>query len=388
MSLSPPGLAILIMLSLGCAGLTLAATPQRTQSELRALRERIERITRQVSRDAVERDRLSSNLRAAELSLGQGREEMARIGHEYADRSERRNALSQEEVQQQRALDEERAALAGQLRAAYLIGREEPLRLLLEARDPLRSARLFTYYGYLGRERAGQIAQITQHLQRLDQLDSELAQQQTQLAGLKAAQQSQLQQLEHLRTERARVLASLESAAHTREQSLARLQAQQADLEQLLKQLNHSLKEVPPPDTVSAFGRLLGQLRWPVSGHIKAGFGDTRASGVRWDGLVVATELGAPVRAVSAGRVVYADWLPGLGLLTIIDHGEGYLSLYGHNAQLYKAAGESVSAGDVIAAAGDTGGRPEPELYFEIRRSGRPVDPLPWFRERQPLPAQ
>ncbi|MGA2025428.1 MAG: hypothetical protein ABSH23_11790, partial [Steroidobacteraceae bacterium] len=190
MSLSPPGLAILIMLSLGCAGLTLAATPQRTQSELRALRERIERITRQVSRDAVERDRLSSNLRAAELSLGQGREEMARIGHEYADRSERRNALSQEEVQQQRALDEERAALAGQLRAAYLIGREEPLRLLLEARDPLRSARLFTYYGYLGRERAGQIAQITQHLQRLDQLDSELAQQQTQLAGLKAAQQS------------------------------------------------------------------------------------------------------------------------------------------------------------------------------------------------------
>ncbi|MGA2025177.1 MAG: peptidoglycan DD-metalloendopeptidase family protein, partial [Steroidobacteraceae bacterium] len=211
---------------------------------------------------------------------------------------------------------------------------------------------------------------------------------QTQLAGLKAAQQSQLQQLEHLRTERARVLASLESAAHTREQSLARLQAQQADLEQLLKQLNHSLKEVPPPDTVSAFGRLLGQLRWPVSGHIKAGFGDTRASGVRWDGLVVATELGAPVRAVSAGRVVYADWLPGLGLLTIIDHGEGYLSLYGHNAQLYKAAGESVSAGDVIAAAGDTGGRPEPELYFEIRRSGRPVDPLPWFRERQPLPAQ
>jgi len=375
------------MLSLGCAGLTLAATPQRTQSELRALRERIERITRQVSRDAVERDRLSSNLRAAELSLGQGREEMARIGHEYADRSERRNALAQEEVQQQRALDEERAALAGQLRAAYLIGREEPMKLLLEARDPLRSARLFTYYGYLGRERAEQIAQITQHLQRLDALDSELAQQQSQLVGLKAAQHSQLQQLEHLRAERARVLSSLESAAHTREQSLARLQAQQADLEQLLKQLNHSLKEVPPPDTVSAFGRLLGQLRWPVSGHIKAGFGDTRASGVRWDGLVVATEMGAPVRAVSAGRVVYADWLPGLGLLTIVDHGEGYLSLYGHNAQLYKAAGESVAAGDVIAAAGDTGGRPEPELYFEIRRSGRPVDPLPWFRERQPLTA-
>jgi septal ring factor EnvC (AmiA/AmiB activator) len=376
--------ASLIALGLGSAWLALAATPQRTQTELRALRERIERMTEQVSRDAVERDRLSSNLRAAELSLGQARGEMARIGHEYADRSERRNALSQEQAQQQRALNQARLALAGQVRAAYLLGREEPLKLLLEARDPLRSERIFSYYGYLGRARAEQIAQISQHLQRLDELDSELAQQQTQLVQLKSGQQTQLQELEHRHSERQRVLASLESVARTREQSLSRLKAQQADLEQLLTQLNHSLKEVPPPDTQSAFGRLLGQLRWPVTGHIKAQFGDIRASGVRWDGLLVATELGAPVKAVSAGRVVYADWLPGLGLLTIVDHGEGYLSLYGHNEHLYKAAGESVAAGDVIAAAGDTGGRPEPELYFEIRRAGRPVDPRPWFRERQP----
>jgi murein hydrolase activator len=384
MRLRTLALASLLALSLGGSWLLLAATPQRTQAELRALRERIEHMTQQVSRDAVERDRLSSNLRAAELSLGQARGEMARIGHEYADRSERRNSLAREETQQQRALDEERLALAGQVRAAYLIGREEPLKLLLEARDPLRSTRIFTYYGYLGRARAEQITRISQHLQRLDELDSELVQQQTQLVQLKASQQNQLQELEHRHADRQRVLASLESVARTREQSLARLKAQQADLEQLLKQLNHSLREVPPPDTQSAFGRLLGQLRWPVAGHVKAQFGDTRASGVRWDGLLVATELGAPVRAVSAGRVVYADWLPGLGLLAIVDHGEGYLSLYGHNEHLYKAAGESVAAGDVIAAAGDTGGRPEPELYFEIRRAGRPVDPRPWFRERQP----
>jgi septal ring factor EnvC (AmiA/AmiB activator) len=365
----------------------LAAAAPRTQAELHALRERIERITRQLSRDAVERDRLSSELRAAELSLGQARGEMVRIARDYADRAGHRNALSQDKLQQQRALDAARAALAGQLRAAYLIGREEPLKLLLEARDPLQSARMFAYYGYLGRARAEQIAQISQQLARLEELDTELAQQQAELAQLKAAQQGQLQELERRRAERSRVLASLESAAHTREQSLARLKAQQADLEQLLQQLDHSLKEVPPPDTTTAFGRLLGQLRWPVGGHVKAAFGDSRAAGVRWDGLLVATALGAPVRAVSAGRVVYADWLPGLGLLTIIDHGEGYLSLYGHNEQLYKAAGESVAAGEVIAAAGDTGGRPEPELYFEIRRGGRPVDPRPWFRDREPAPS-
>jgi septal ring factor EnvC (AmiA/AmiB activator) len=320
------------------------------------------------------------------MSVGQARGELARIAREYSDRSERRGALSADKSQQQRALNEERLALAGQLRAAYLIGREEPLKLLLAARDPLRNGRMFSYYGYFGRARARQISDIQQHVQRLDELDTELAQQQSELANLKDAQQSQLTLLEHSRSQRQKVLASLESEARTREQNLARLQSQQADLEQLLKELNRSLKSVPPPETASAFGRLRGQLPWPVAGRMTAAFGDTRASGVKWDGLVVATERGAPVKAVSAGRVVYADWLPGLGLLAIVDHGEGYLSLYGHNERLYKAAGESVAAGEVIAAAGDTGGRPEPELYFEIRRDGRPVDPRPWFRERRPDP--
>jgi murein hydrolase activator len=373
-----------LSLVIACAG--LAATPQKTEAQLRSLREKIEKITQQVSRGAVQRDRLSADLRAAELSVGQARAEMVRIGREYSDRSERRVALNTDKTQQQRALNDERLALAGQLRAAYLIGREEPLKLLLAARDPLRNGRMFTYYSYFGRARARQIADIQTHVQRLDELDTELAQQQTELATLKGAQQSQVTQLERSRGERQRVLASLESETRTREQNLARLKSQQADLEQLFKELNRSLKSVPPPDTATAFGRLRGQLPWPVAGHITAAFGDTRASGVKWDGLVVATERGAPVKAVSAGRVVYADWLPGLGLLAIIDHGEGYLSLYGHNERLYKAAGESVAAGEVIAAAGDTGGRPEPELYFEIRRAGRPVDPRPWFREHRPGP--
>ena len=132
-----------------------------------------------------------------------------------------------------------------------------------------------------------------------------------------------------------RVLASLDRAARTREQSLARLKSQQADLEQLLEQLNRSLQAaVPPPDTASAFGRLRGQLAWPVAGTSRPPSASSAPAAVRWDGMVVATERDAPVRAVSAGRVVYADWLPGLGLLAIVDHGEGYLSLYGHNDRL------------------------------------------------------
>jgi len=267
-----------------------------------------------------------------------------------------------------------------------MIGREEPLKLLLNQQDPLHSGRLFAYYGYFGRARAGQISDIQAQVQRLDAMDVELTQQQTELAGVKAAQQQQLQQFERARNDRQQVLASLTAAAHTREQSLARLKSQQADLEGLLQQLNRSLKSVAPPDNATAFGRSHGALSWPVAGQVTAKFGDNRASGVKWEGVVIATERDAPVKAVAAGRVVYADWLPGLGLLAIVDHGEGYLSLYGHNDRLLKAVGEPVEAGEPIAAAGDTGGRAAPELYFEIRRGGRPVDPAPWFKTRSPSP--
>jgi septal ring factor EnvC (AmiA/AmiB activator) len=382
----PLFIAILIALMALPATLAGAAAAGKTEAELRALREKIDRITQQVSRDALERDRLSGSLKAAELSVGQARAELSRDSRDYADRSARRNALAQTRLQQLVAQSHERAALAGQLRVAYMIGREEPLKLLLNQQDPLHSGRLFAYYGYFGRARAGQIAQLQTQVQRLDTLDGELAQQQTELAGLKAAQQQQLQQFEHARNDRQQVLASLTVAARTREQSLARLKSQQADLEGLLQQLNRSLKSVAPPDNATAFGRSRGALPWPVAGQVTAKFGDNRASGVKWEGVVIATERDAPVKAVAAGRVVYADWLPGLGLLAIIDHGEGYLSLYGHNDRLLKAVGEPVEAGEPIAAAGDTGGRAAPELYFEIRRAGRPVDPAPWFKTRSPSP--
>jgi septal ring factor EnvC (AmiA/AmiB activator) len=121
-----------------------------------------------------------------------------------------------------------------------------------------------------------------------------------------------------------------------------------------------------------------------VAGKVMASFGQTRAGGLKWDGVLLAGAQGAPVRAIYHGRVVYADWLSGLGLLTIIDHGDGYLSLYGHNERLFKEVGERVTAGDTIATVGDSGGRPTPGLYFEIRKGGHPIDPRPWFKSASP----
>jgi septal ring factor EnvC (AmiA/AmiB activator) len=380
--------ALLGLLLVSCALPAAAAAPteadaRKTEEQLQAVRSEIERITREVSEEQVERDRLTRELRASELSVGKARAALADVRRERSDTAARRAALATEKRTRASELAQNREALAGQMRAAYLIGRQEPLKLLLNQKDPALAGRMFAYYSYFGRARAGQIKLIEDDVQRLQELDTALEAEDAKLAELEKEQREQLQGLEQARAQRSHVLAGLEAQSHSRAQNLERLRSQQAGLEKLLRELRAAMERYPVEGN-DAFTRLRGKLAWPVNGHLVARFGDSRAGGVRWDGVLVATERGAPVKAVCAGRVIYADWLPGLGLLAIVDHGDGYLSLYGHNERLYKAAGEPVAAGDTIAAAGDSGGSSRPELYFEIRKGGKPVDPRPWFRSADP----
>ncbi len=381
-----PGTAVLLLWLLAAVMPPAAAagTAGQTASDLVRLRERIERVSREVGRDALEKDRLAANLRDAELAVASARRDLDGMHAEVVSRSAQRAALAAERERERAALQARRSALAQQLRVAYLLGRNEPLQLLLNQQDPAQASRMFAWYGYFGRARAGQIAAIGERLHHIDTLDSELAEQEKALAQLQRDSRQQLQRLESGRDQRQQALANLQTEARSRTANLARLRSQQADLERLLRELSRVVRPSGPLDSSSAFGRRRGQLDWPVSGRLSASYGEVRASGVNWQGTVVSTTRGAPVHAVSAGRVIYADWLPGLGLLTIVDHGAGYLSLYGYNDSLRKAAGESVATGDVIATAGDSGGRPEPQLYFEIRRRGKPLDPRPWFRRRTP----
>jgi septal ring factor EnvC (AmiA/AmiB activator) len=382
------GLALMVLWVLAAAPAPGApqhpeADARKAEADLKEVKSEIERVTRQVSEEQVERDRLTRDLRTAELSVGKARLSLTDIRRERAERATRRAALTEEKNTRESELDANRDALAGQMRAAYLIGRQEPLKLLLNQRDPQVAGRMFAYYSYFGHARAGQIRLIESDVQRIAELQTQLEAEDAKLAQLEKQQRTQLGSLEQARAQRTRVLADLEARSRSRAQNLERLRSQQAGLEKLVRELRAAMERFPFEGN-DAFARLRGKLAWPVSGHIVARFGDARAGGVRWDGLVVATERGTPVKAVFAGRVIYADWLPGLGLLAIVDHGDGYLSLYGHNDRLYKAAGEQVAAGDTIAAAGDSGGSSRPELYFEIRKGGKPVDPRPWFRAADP----
>ena len=356
---------------------------RKAEEQLQAVKTEIERITREVSGEQVERDRLTRELRGAELQVARARDALAEVRHQRAEDAARRAALAAEKRTRETQLEQNRTALAGQMRAAYLIGRQEPFKLLLNQKDPALAGRMFAYYSYFGRARAGQIHLIEDDVRRLGELDAELEAEDAKLAELEKEQRAQLNELEQARERRGHVLVSLEAQSRSRAQNLERLRAQQSGLEKLVRELRAAMERFPVEGN-DAFTRLRGKLAWPVNGRLVARFGDARAGGVRWDGVLVATERGAPVKAVCQGRVIYADWLPGLGLLAIVDHGDGYLSLYGHNERLYKAAGEQVAAGDTIAAAGDSGGSPRPELYFEIRKGGKPVDPRPCFKAPDP----
>jgi murein hydrolase activator len=369
----------------------LAATPTlaqradraQTEADLARIRGEIARIREQVGRDAAERDRLTRELRTAEQSVAGARERLRELQRQRADSRTRRGEIEAQSRARERELGTERDALAGQMRAAYLIGRDEPLKLLLNQRDPARAGRMFAYYGYFGRARAGQIARIRAHIASLAELQTELEAEEQRYLALEQDQKRELDALESARSERSAVLAKVQQESKSRVASLERLRKEQAALERLLRELRRAIQRFPS-DSRDPFARLRGKLTWPVAGRVVARYGETRAGGLKWEGMLLSAERGAPVRSIYHGRVIYADWLAGLGLLVIVDHGGGYMSLYGHNDALFRKVGERVTAGDSIAAVGDSGGRPRPELYFEIRRNAQPLDPRPWFQKPAP----
>jgi murein hydrolase activator len=371
-----------LLLTIG-PSLGTAQDAKKTEAELKALKSEIEKVSSQVRNDKAASTRLARELRNAEMSVSEVRRSLDELRSRRAENARKRADLAEEKRKHHADLAKERESLAGQLRAAYLTGSEEPLKLLLNQKDPSRAGRMFAYYSYFGRARAETIDRINMSLTEIDRLDQDMAATDERLAAIEAERKAELGKLDSARAQRGKVLASLQVEAKERAQSLDRMKREQGALEKLLRELKRAIERFPP-DNNTEFGRLRGKLAWPIQGKLVARYGENRGGTLRWDGVLLSVERGAAVRAVYSGRVVYADWLQGLGLLIIVDHGDGYWSLYGHNDRLYKAVGERVSSGDPIAAAGDSGGRSQPELYFEIRKGGKPVDPAPWFRAARP----
>jgi septal ring factor EnvC (AmiA/AmiB activator) len=358
-------------------------TPAQKEAELKKVNARIEKVRKAVNADIDKRDKLSAQLRDAELGVQAARRRLEETRAQRIASEARLEDLEREQAQREQELSAERGALAGELRTAYVNGREEQLKLLLNQQDPAAFGRMLTYYGYFGRARAERIGSIRDKLEHLALLREKIAAEGQRLKELESRQEQEFAALKGAQQKRTQAVAAIESQIKTRGGEIKRLESQARSLEKLIADLRKALESVPVAKQ-APFEPLRGKLPWPVQqGKVLARFGQPRAGGsLKWQGMLIGTDRGARVRAPFAGRVAYADWLPGMGLMIVLDHGGGYLSLYGHNEEVFRKVGDPVAAGDVIGAVGDTGGHNQPALYFEVRRGREPVNPENWLQRR------
>ncbi len=380
-----PRVAIL-RASAGLLLLTLVAGAVRgddyreSAAELEALRERIEAIESDLGERQAQRDDVVAELRELEQAIGDAAARLEELDSRLALGEERAGELREAVEAEEEAVAEHRRVLRAAVREAYVSGRQEVLKLLLNQQDPAAVDRLLVYMDYFGEARAARIEAATAAMARYRDLRDELEDELAELEQLRDQQQGERRRLSQRRQERSSVLERVEAAIGDDEARLERLAEDEAELESLVDDLRDALADVPETDLDRAsFDEQRGALPWPVSGELAARFGESRRSGGDWRGVLLRSDMGTQVEAVAHGRVVFADWLRGLGLLVIIDHGDGYMTLYGHNQSLYKDVGDWVDAGDVVARVGDSGGRDQAGLYFELRVAGEPEDPLRWL---------
>ena len=365
-------------------------TAKAKETELQQVRQRIESVRKSIQADAERRDSLVGELKQADEGIQSARGELADVRARRIAAEQQLQALQQEQATDKAKLDLERQSLAKELKLTYMNGRNEQLKLLLNQQDPAQLGRMLNYYGYFGRARAEHIQSINEQLAHLALLAEQISAETDKLRGIETENESSARKLADARQRRARTLAQVENKLKNGNERLGKLQADAQALERLVDELRkameraaaearaNSSKTGKPVMTSPPIGR--GSWPWPVKGEVLARFGQLRSGGpLKWEGLMIGSAQGAQVRAPAAGRVLYADWLPGLGLLMVLDHGGGIMSLYGHNEQLYKKVGEQVSAGEVLSAVGDTGLAGRSGVYLEIRNGKQPVDPLNWL---------
>lgn len=359
------------------------------KAELDALRGRIEALKENLSGAEEDRSEASDALRASERGVSEANRKLRNIGaQQRAARAELARVTGQSRKLEAAVASQQREL--GQLLALrHASGRQGYLRLLLSGRDPNQTARDLYYYGYISRAQADFIRALRANLDELAQLAREARAHSAELAQLEARQREGRGELLAQQAERRRVLAKLATRIRTQRREIKSLQRDEARLSRLVEELEKVIaprargrrnEKLPQSGgDEAAFAALRGKLRLPTRGELMNTFGSPRSdSGLSWKGLFIRGDSGQEVRAVAAGRVVFAEWLRGFGNLMIIDHGQGYLTIYGNNESLLKQVGEQVATGDTVATVGNTGGNQDSGLYFEIRFKGKAFDPLRW----------
>lgn len=363
---------------------TLAASEQdakETEQRIEALRDEIAGLQKGIERQRSEQQSLQQALRQSEKRISDVTSQLRQLNAELDGLGADLDGLQAREARLQQQVEASAERVQEQLRAQYREGRQPQLQLMLSDRDPARVERLIYYYDQLNARLIEQMQTYRTQLKALNSTRTQAADTTERMLAKREELKAQQSELEQAREQRAASLAKLKASLAKDKQRLTGLEKDQAQLQNLLEQIRESLKRSRLETANQAFDKLKGKLSWPVDGRIERSFGQ-KVNGLAYEGVLIGASVGRDVHAVHAGRVVFADWLRGYGLLLIIDHGGGYMSLYGHNESLLRETGAWVSPGEVIATTGDSGGYDETGLYFAIRQGGRSIDPAGWLAGR------
>ena len=378
--------AAAVIASLLGGSLAVGQGRRESEAELSAVRKEIQALQERIARETTRRDAGARALRASEVEIAAKMRKLAEVSASLRDQERARRDLKEESERANRRLATEKDALARQVRSSYMAGHEELFKLLLSQESPAALGRMLVYFDYYNKARAARITAVAGELAKLSELDAASARVEVELKSLEEAQAHEVAALEKSRDERAALVAKLDEEIRDGNAAVAKLRGEEQRLADLVKRLSEVMASFPV-DTDEPFAKSKGKLAWPVQGRLAGDFGQPRGAGpVKWNGVLLEAAAGTPVRAIHRGRVAFADWLQGLGLLVIVDHGGGYMSLYGHNEALLKESGDWVEPGEPIAQVGDTGGQARPGLYFEIRLNGEPVNPNAWMAKRPAAP--
>ncbi len=349
------------------------------ENELKTLQKEISQLQKNLKIKRKQQSKALKQLRISEKNIAT----IAKILKSTSRQVKRKNKELKKLSQQKNKFEDDRKiqkqALAKQLKSAYMNGKQEYLKLLLNQQDPDQLGRMLIYYDYMNKARSKQVKALQKTLKNLSNINQTIIKEIEKLKLLKQSKLNEQKQLNSLKIRRQKLVTQLKKEISTKSNALTELEINAQELQQLVDSVVETVEELVFTKELNGLKYYKGKMNWPLKGKHIQKYG-SRKQGQRSSGILIASKEGSEVLSVSHGRIVYSDWLRGFGLLLIVDHGKGYMSLYGYNQALYREVGDYIESGDVIAISGQSGGQKQPALYFELRHKGKPINPNRWFK--------
>ncbi len=406
----------LFVLMLACVPYANANKKEQPKQNLSEVQQRLEALKKELDNSQEAHKDAADALKESEQAISEANKKLFEINQKQQQNKKTLTQLKSDSISTNQALTQQQKLLSSQLYQQYIHGQQSYIQMILQSENPDEIARDVQYFSYVAKARASLINQMQGNLNKISKLNDETASALKEVADLKQKQVDEKRALESQKQEKSKVVRNLSQQIAAQRTEIKKLTRDEKRLSELVERLariippppkkvrpkrtpansnnteiaanNNAPKEVlannaEPSQELSGtnFAALRGKLRLPVRGDVTNRFGSSREdSGISWKGLFIKANEGAEVKSIASGRVVFADWLRGFGNLIILDHGDGYMSLYGNNQAVLKQVGDSVRAGDVIASVGNSGGNEANGLYYELRNQSRPFDPLSWSR--------